>query len=189
MTKPSKPPTRFGLETCLDMYQKLKWEARRLENGWSVYDTFNFVVTAHHLYIDWIDSCGSPEAKAKKLALPEPAKTVLQSIIDLANGNKHWQMTNEKSIERQVITKAHEPVRGDWYAYFVAGSMVYAEFGDYILSMRVLKDLLLGYFKWIFEDGDTVFPQELQNQLELCRIRPETLSPSPSPVNGRGGEV
>jgi len=170
MTKTNKPPTRFGLETCQDMYEKLTWEAQRLENGWSVYDTFNFVVTAHHLYIDWIDSCGNPETRAKKILLPEPAKMVLQSIIDLANGNKHWKMTNEKSLERQVITKAHEPIIGDAYAYFFAGPMVYVEFGDYILSMRALMDLVLGYFKWIFLDGDIVFPQELQNQLELYRI-------------------
>jgi len=32
-------------------------------------------------------------------------------------------------------------------------------------------DQLLGNFKWIFEDGDIVFPLELQNQLEQCRIR------------------
>ncbi len=189
MTKSSKPLTRFGLETCQDMYEKLKCEARRLENGWSVYDTYNFVVTAHHLYIDWIDNCGSPEAKAKKFSLPEHAKMVLQSIIDLANGNKHWKMTNEKTLERQVITKTHEPIRGDWYAYFVAGPMVYVEFGDYILSMRTLKNLVIGYFKWIFEDGDAVFPHELQNQLELCRINSESLSPDPSPVNGRGEAV
>jgi hypothetical protein len=175
MTKSSKPPTRFGLETCQDMYEKLKWEAQRLENGWSVYDTFNFAVTAHHLYADWIESCGSLEAAEKKCSLPEPAKMVMQSIIDIANGNKHWQMTRDGSLKHQVVTKVHEPIRGDWYAYFVAGPMVYVEFGDYILSMKTLKDLVLGYFKWIFEDGDTVFPQELQNQLEMCRIRPDVV--------------
>lgn len=174
MTKSSKPPTRFGLETCLDMYEKLKWEAQRLEDGWSVYDTFNFVVTAHHLYVDWIDSCGSPEAKAKKLSLPEPAKIVLQSIIDLANGSKHWKLTRVKSLERQVVTKVYEPVRGDWYAYLVAGPMVYVDFGDYRLSMMELMHQVLGYFQWILEDGDIAFPLELQSQLELRRICPET---------------
>lgn len=175
MTKPIKPPTRFGLETCQDMYEKLKWEAQRLEVGWSVYDTFNFVVTAHHLYVDWIKACGGPEAQEKKRSLPEPAKMVLQAIVDLANGNKHWKLEDEGSLKRQVVTKAHEPIIGDAYAYFIArGPMVYVEFGDYILSMRVLIDQVLGYFKWILEDGDIAFPLELENQLEQRRIRPKT---------------
>src|SRR3989338_9524492 len=105
MTKITKPSTRFSLETCQDMYEKLKWEAQRLENGWSVYDSFNFVVTAHHLYHDWIENCGSSETIEKKLSLPESAKMVMQTIIDLSNGNKHWQMTNENSLKRQVVTR------------------------------------------------------------------------------------
>lgn len=95
------------------MYEKLKWEAQRLEDGWSVYDSFNFVVTAHHLYHDWIKNCGSPEEKAKKCSLPEPAKMILQSIVDLSNGNKHWKLTNKETLERQVVTKVYEPIRGD----------------------------------------------------------------------------
>ena len=38
----NNPSTRFGLETCEDMYEKLRWEAARLEEEWGVYDTFNF---------------------------------------------------------------------------------------------------------------------------------------------------
>ena len=170
MTKPRNPSTRFGLETCQDMYEKLKWEASRLEDGWSVYDTFNFVVTAYHLYIDWIDKCGSPEEREKKHLLPESAKMVLQSIVDLANGNKHWELSHKGSLKHQVVKSVHKRTRGDWYAYFVAGPMVYVEFGDYVLSMRGLMYQVLGYFKWIFEDGDVAFPRELQDQLEQSRI-------------------
>lgn len=172
MTKLIKPPTRFSLETCQDMYEKLKWEAQRLENGWSVYDSFNFVVTAHHLYHDWIENCGSSETIGKKLSLPESAKMVMQTIIDLSNGNKHWQMTNESSLKRQVVTKVYEPVIWDWHAFYVTGPMVYVDCGDYRFSMGALMDQVLGYFKWIFEDGDIDFPLELQSQLEKCRICP-----------------
>jgi len=48
--------------------------------------------------------------------------------------------------------------------------MVYVDFGDYSLSMMELVDQVLGYFKWIFEDGDIAFPLELQNQLEQYKI-------------------
>lgn len=174
MGKFSNSPTRFGLETCQNMFDKLKWEAHRLEDGWNVYDTFNFVVTANHLYIDWIRDCGSQEAKKKKDLLPKLAKMVMQTIIDLSNGGKHWRMTNERSLSRQVITIAPERGINDWHAYFIAGSMVYVEFDDYKLSMRQLRDLVLGYFQWVFEDEDVVFPEELQDQLEACRIRRKT---------------
>lgn len=169
MTQTPKPPTRFGLETCQDMYEKLKWEAQRLEEGWSVYGTFNFVVTAHHLYVDWIKSCGSQDAKAKKASIPAPAKLVLQSIVDLSNGNKHWKMEKENSIKKQVITKVDEPIIGDWYSYLVVGPMAYVDFDNYSLSMMELTYQVLGYFKWIFEDGDIAFPRELLNHLETCR--------------------
>lgn len=170
MTKPSKPPTRFSLETCEDMHEKLKWEAQRLENGWSVYDSFNFVVTAHHLYHDWIECCGSAGVKNKKLLLPAHAKMVMQSIVDLSNGNKHWQMTQKGSLERQVITQVHERGINDMFAYLLAGPMVYIEFDDYKLSMAELVHQVLGYFKWMFESGSGDFPLGLLEHLEYCRI-------------------
>jgi len=83
-------------------------------------------------------------------------------------------MTHPNSLKSQVVTEVHEKIVGDWYAYFVAGPMVYVDFGDYRLSMFELMHQVLGYFKWIFEDDNIAFPLELQNQLELCRIRPET---------------
>ncbi|WP_139176672.1 hypothetical protein [Nitrosospira multiformis] len=95
---------------------------------------------------------------------------VLQSIVDLANGNKHWELTHDKSLERQVITEVYERTINDWYAYFIAGPRVYIVFGDYKLSMMELIHQVLGYFKWIFEGGDIALPLELQRQLELCRI-------------------
>lgn len=171
-----KPPTRFGLETCQDIYTKLKWEARRLEDGWRAYDTFNFVVTASHLYVDWIDNCGSQENRAKKGALPESAKMVMQSVIDLSIGCKHWQAKQVSSLERQVINAPPERCINDWVAYIDGkqnGAMWFFTFCDYRLSMMELRDLVLGYFKWIFEDDVVVFPLALQNQLDTYKITPE----------------
>lgn len=170
MTKSAYPATRFNLDTCQDMHEKLKWEAQRLQNGWSVYDSFNFVITAHHLYYDWIKSCGSQCVIDKKNSLPTLAQTVMQAIADLSNGNKHWQITSPKTQERQVITRVYEPVINDWYAYFITGPMVYVEFGDYKVSMATLVNQVLGYFKWIFEDCEITFPVELLEHLELFRI-------------------
>lgn len=170
MTTPIKPPTRFGLETCQDLFEKLKRDALRLEQGWTTDDTFNFVVTAHHLYSDWIASCGSVAAKARKDSLPEPAKVVMQCIADLANGNKHWELTQPASVKNQVVTKVHQRIRGDAWSYYKAGPMVFVEFGGYVLGMKMLVDQALGYFKWIFEDGAVTFPDELLRQLETRKV-------------------
>jgi len=158
------------------MYTKLKWEARRLEDGWRAYDAFNFVVTANHLYVDWIDNCGSPKNKAKKESLPESAKMVMQSIADLSIGCKHWQIKQPGSLERQVIKTPPEQGINDWYAYLHAepnGVMWFFEFCDYKLSMMELRDLVILYFKWILDDDSVTFPPELQNQLEMYKIPPE----------------
>lgn len=176
MVKSLKPPTRFGLETCQDMHAKLKWEARRLEDGWGTYDTFNFVVTANHLYVDWIDNCDSQKIKAKRNSLPGPARMVMRSIIDLSIGCKHWQIKQPKSLERQVLRTLPERGINDWHTYLHAepnGVMWFFEFADYKLSMMELRDLVLLYFKWIFEDDAIIFPPELQNQLEKYKTSPE----------------
>lgn len=166
----NKPPTRFGLETYNDFYEKLKWESKRLEDGWGIYDTFNFIVTAHHLYVDWIDRCGNSTVKVRKSRFPVSAKLVMQCVADLANGNKHWQMNRPNSVERQVVKNVDKPMIGDYYSYFIAGPMIYVDFDNYSLSMSELMDLLLGYFKWIFEDEDISFPLELENQLDSRKL-------------------
>jgi hypothetical protein len=160
-----KPPTRIGLETCQDLYDKLRFEAQRLETGWNIYDTFNFVVTAHHLYVDWIPKRGTEKTKAKKQALPTPAKKVLQSIIDLSNGSKHWQVDRATTLERQVITAKPTVGINDWHAYMLAGPMLYVEMGEYKLSMRELRDLVLGYFEWMLDEDDGELPAKLNFRL------------------------
>lgn len=165
-----KPPTRVGLETCHDLYDKLKFEGKRLEDGWAIYDTFNFVVTAHHLYADWIPKRGTDKAKAKNEALPASAQMIMDCIIELSNGSKHWEL-KEYHKKKQII-KA-QPVRAinDWYAYMLAGPMLYVEAGEYKLSMRELRDLVLGYFAWMLDDNSEELPEALTQQLELCRTQ------------------
>lgn len=173
MTVFHKPPTRFGLETCQDMYAKLKWDAQNLANGWKIYDIYNFVVTANHLYVDWINNCGSPESKAKKGLLPESAKKVMQSIIDLSISCKHWKSEHDSSLKRQIINSPPERCINDWGAYLEGhpeGVMLFITFDGYKLSIKELTGLVLSYFKWIFEDDATAFPYELQNQLETYKI-------------------
>lgn len=167
----SKAPTRLALHTCEELVEKLKWDATRLEDGWRAYDSFNFVITAHHLFVDWIDSCGSPAAKENKAKLPKAALLVFQAIADLANGSKHWQMTRAGSLKNQIVTGVSEPVIGDWYSYFIAGPVVYVDFDRYSLSMVAIVGQVLGWFQWIFEDAADDMAQQLCEQLEYWKTK------------------
>ena len=53
---------RLPIDSCEALFEKLKWDFQQLEKDWtSPYTTFNFVVTAYHLYQDWIKRAGSHE--------------------------------------------------------------------------------------------------------------------------------
>lgn len=77
------PNPRLPLDTMEQMFDKLKWEEARLTESWSVYDSFNFIVTAHHLWFDWTNNVGSAEQNARAAALPDDAKLFRQVLIDV----------------------------------------------------------------------------------------------------------
>lgn len=166
-----KEITRLALDTPQDMFEKLKWEEERLVESWSIYDSFNFIVTAHHLYVDWLKpESASAEEIARKLALPQGAKDVFRAVIDVSNGSKHWKMTNRKSLEEQVIVKMQRPVIGCWFAYYENKPMAYFDFSGYSLSMAELSAFVARYFDWIFSDEGLPFPAELTTNLEALRV-------------------
>jgi hypothetical protein len=170
MSELEKSAARFDVNSCNDMYAKLLFEVNRLENGWSEFDSMNFVFTAHHLYVDWISRCGTSHAQSKKAELPPGPVLVMQAVIDLSNGNKHWKVDRPGSLKKQVVTNVTSPLRGDWYSYLVAGPMVYIELNDYCISMRELTLQVCGYFAWILDENLSHFPSELVAQLEALRV-------------------
>jgi hypothetical protein len=167
-----KSITRLQLENADDLFSKLQWERARLEEGWSVYDSFNFVVTAHHLYVDWlkIENGATKESVAKKAQLPDDIKIVFQAAIDLSNGSKHWKLTNKRSLENQVVTNVEGPVIGDWWAYCFGGPMVYIDFDGYSTSMMEFSELIVGSLAWIFDKSDTPFPAKLTEWLARLKL-------------------
>lgn len=166
-----KPITRLALDTPHDMFEKLKWEEARLVESWSVYDSFNFIVTAHHLYVDWLKSdSASADQIARKAELPQGAKDVFRAVIDVSNGSKHWKMTNKHSLEAQVIVKMERPVIGCWFAYFQNKPMAYFDFSGYSLSMAELSAFVVHYFEWILSGDGLPFPVELTANLDALRI-------------------
>lgn len=166
-------PTRLALDTAGDMFDKLKWEETRLVDSWGVYDSFNFIVTANHLFVDWVSPGSATDSQiTRKADLPQGAKDVFQAIIDVSNGSKHWQMTNPNSLKRQVIVRIVRPVIGCWYAFAENKPMAYFDFAGYSLSMAELSAFVMRYFEWILNGEGQEFPTELTANLEALRTPP-----------------
>lgn len=158
---------RIPIDTCEGLFEKLKWEYKELElNGWNEYRTFNFVVTAYHLYDDWFKSAGTREQKQRMNKLPDSAATLFKTLRDITNASKHWKL-DQKSKGKQIVTDVSTPIIGGWHAYLVTGPVIYITVGDTRLSMPQLASLTLECLTWILQGDSLVFPQELIDRLEM----------------------
>jgi hypothetical protein len=172
-------PTRMALNTPEDLFKKLKWEEARLEESWGVYESFNFVVTAWHLYHDWISIKGGATAAQiyRKTQLPSGAAKLIRATCDLANGAKHWKMTHPENLKKQVVTEIEGPEIGDWLAVFDDKPMMYITIPPYVrLSMAELSALVVAYIQWILEGDNQPFPPHLTQNLEALRALQDNTS-------------
>jgi hypothetical protein len=167
----------YGINTCFDLFDKLKYEGDNLENSWNVYNSFNFIVTAWHLFDDWIDndSENRPKLSTKKKGsrcTPSDMMQVIYLLRDITNSSKHFILM-EKSIAKNVVTDVHPPIIGDAAAYFLHGPMIYVETADCIYSMWDIKYIVLLYFNWVFDDSITVtnFPSEIKEHVKRCSVK------------------
>jgi len=78
-----------GLQSALDLFNKVERELARLETAVSADTYFNFAITAYHI-CDWVE---------KDSTLPKAARRELESLRqqlpiqicrDIANGSKHF---------------------------------------------------------------------------------------------------
>lgn len=168
---PTLPNPRLPLDTAEQMFDKLKWEEARLVESWSVYDSFNFVVTAHHLWFDWLANVGTPEQRDRAHALPADAKMVFQAAADVSNGTKHWRMDRPGSKKRQVVSEVTEPICAGYDSYFF-GDMVHFEFGEYFMSMGELSALIMAYLEWIIYGTGDKSIDELSAALSAMKVKP-----------------
>jgi hypothetical protein len=165
----------FGIFSSLDLYEKLKYESKRLENGWHHYDSFNFIVTAWHLYHDWIKS-DDPKSISKRKRnpqkLPNSMRLVMDTVRDLANGSKHFQLDPKPAANRRI----EEILDGNevgWYQYFyrerVPGVTIEKH---WYFSIRSLLNFIMKYFEWVFDDSlsEKIFPQDLDEAILYCNI-------------------
>lgn len=166
----------YGINTCQDLYDKLKFEAERLEPTWNIYDCFNFVLTAWHLHHDWleVDKDNGPILSTEKKDCPNTTKEmmlVINAFKDIANSSKHFKL-KKYSVNRKVVDEIHSPEIRDWAAYFLHGPLIGISIGKSYFNMWDLRFLIMSYFEWIFDDSTPAnqFPEEIKNHLERCVI-------------------
>jgi len=161
----SKKSPRIPIDTCEGLLEKLKWDYQQLQEGWTEYRTFNFVVTAHHLYADWINSAGTRKQKQRKNNLPKQGKKLFSTLRDITNSSKHWKL-NAKGQKKQIVSGVSKPVVADYYAYFIAGPVMYVSVGSARPSIPELASLTLECFDWILQGKERSFPVKLTEELD-----------------------
>jgi hypothetical protein len=172
---PTKPAPRLCIDSCEALFSKLKWDYEQLAKDWSSYCTFNFALTAYHLYQDWIKRAGTEVQKSRKSALPDQGRLLFDVWRDVTNATKHWEL-NERSQSQQVVSSVSNPQVADWYAYLITGPVIYIEVGDARPSLTQLADVTLWCFKWILEGEESFAYADLCRQLELA-FRPIQSNP------------
>ncbi len=180
----SKNKILYGINSCCDLYKKLKYEGENLECNWNIYNTFNFIVTAWHLHHDWLnrDVENRPKLATKKKEKPKTPPDMMKIVFalrDITNSSKH-SFLDEDSVKKKVVTNIHAPLIGDWASYFLHGPMIYVEIQNAIYSMWDLRYIILLYFDWIFDDSVPAnqFPTKIQEHLKRCSIKKSKAQPA-----------
>lgn len=157
----TKAAPRVAIDTCEGLMEKLRWEISELEKGWTEYRTFNFVVTAYHLYADWIEKTGHRQQRKNKGRLPASAKRLFNVLQDLTNASKHWSL-DQASQAKQVVEGVSSPQIGDWYAYLIAGPVIYVTIDGARPSMPEIASLTMKCLDWILATSTADFPRDLE---------------------------
>ncbi|PPK72515.1 hypothetical protein B0F87_11835 [Methylobacter tundripaludum] len=175
----------LGIDSSEAMYEKLKHESSRLQQGWHPYDAFNFLVTAWHLFEDWPKS-DDPKAlcrmKRHRPRLPSPMNLVLDVVRDLVNGSKHFHLDPGAAAKRRV-GEVHTGDEVGFYEYFFHENLPAVTVEDHwYFSIRVLNNLMMRYYEWTFDDSTPVkdFPCDLLEAILYCDITNRRGGPSPA---------
>ena len=162
--------TRVGLDNCLDLYEKLKFEGKRLQSDWHHYDFWNFAVTAWHLHNDWLDKDSSSRPRystKKKSRTPQSMSLVLNAVRDVANGSKHFHL-DSKSEAKRVVNETHQPEVRNFYSYCFDKPVRGITIEKTYITLFEIHSVVMGYFEWVFDDTISVdnFPEEVSKTLE-----------------------
>lgn len=165
------PSPRIPINTVEELFNKLKWEEARLLESLSVYDSWNFVVTAHHLSNDWIKKqlVATQEQKDRQADLPVELKRLFVAFGNIADGSKHFDLTWAK--KGQIVAEVSEPETSDYDSYFF-GDMIYVTYDAYRISIWAASEIIVKSLEWIIFGGDRVFVDDLSVGLAGTKIAP-----------------
>ncbi|MCG5513752.1 hypothetical protein [Ectothiorhodospira shaposhnikovii] len=174
LSTPNEGPI-FWLRDSNDLYRKLIFESNRLEQGFEIYDAFNFFVTAWHLYHDWKKS-DDPKCQSRTKRdwnkLPMQMKIVLGVVRDIVNGSKHFRL-DEKAAKKRIVDEVHSGMESNWYSYFFHEDLPGVTVDEqWYFSVRVLRTFVMEYFKWVFDANTSHmnFPPSLLEAIDYCNI-------------------
>lgn len=168
-TYPIRVAPRLPLHTCEDLLAKLQWDHEQFKQGWDTYRSFNFIITANHLYKDWLKNAGTPLQKQRKDKFPSQARLVFKILGDLANASKHWDL-DARNQKNQAVTAVSTPQMADWYAYFVAGPVIYVEVDGARPSLPELAEVTVRCLEWVINSEDAFFPEKLLSDIKLILL-------------------
>ena len=119
--------------------------------------------------------------KRQKARLPEPMILILDVVRDLVNGSKHFEL-DPGSASRRRVGEVHTGEEVGEYEFFFHEEIPAVTVEEHwYFSIRVLRNLLIRYFEWTFDDSTPVanFPAELLDAIFYCNI-PARKGPTPA---------
>lgn len=180
-------------------YAAVQDRAQRMEGHFDEISAVDFSVAAWHLIADWLPATSDPryriaKSKLQPSRLPAEMKLLRSTLRDIATGAKHCTLKPSEEGKR-VVTHVEPGKTHSWYSYFFHERMpgVTTE-GGYYFSVRKLRDLILEYLAWVFDDSVPMdkFPESLLGKIWVCRPAnraPEAIPPPGSivpPVGDQG---
>lgn len=169
----TKPSPRFPINTVEELFDKLKWNETRLMESWGMYESWDFILTAHHLYKDWIGGSMSEATDSQK----ERRKRIEEKKLDLApffraignvaDGNKHFDL--DRSKNNQIVDQVTEPEISDYDSYFF-GKMPYIKYDGHHVSMYAGSAVIMRCLEWVIYGGDPTVLDEMSSALAGMKI-------------------
>jgi len=168
----TKPSPRLSINTVEELFDKLKWDERRLLQSWGVYESWDFVLTAHHLYKDWIGGRTSQATTLQKerwiqIEKKDCLARFFEAIGNVADGNKHFDL--DWSKKKQIVDQVTDPEVSDYDSYLF-GEMPHIKYNGHHVSMYAGSAVVMCCFQWIIYGGDPAVLDEMSSALAAMKI-------------------
>lgn len=182
-------------------YAAVQERGRRMEGVFDAISSVDFFVAAWHLIADWLpvaqgDHYRLARSKLRLDKLPAEMQLLRSTLRDVATGEKHCILL-PKEETKKVVTEVEPGKTGDWYAFFFHERILgVTTKDDYYFSVRKLRDLVLDYLAWVFDDSIPAgsFPGALLGKIWVCKTANRFNNATPPigaiiPPNGDPGFV